>query len=144
MRVSRYPVERNFMHPRHEQFTADFDVAGHLDRWSAADRNGGAQTKSPSVSLQVNGPGGGQWQLQLDGERLRVERGLPAEVGAGYYMSATTFAALAGGKLSVDESINSGLLVVNTAGERIERLVDVLEQVVSSGAGAPRATHVMN
>ena len=145
MRVSRYPVERNFMHPRHEQFEADFDVAGHLDRWSTANRNGGALTKGPAVALQVNGPGGGQWQLQLDGEQLRsVERGLPADEGAGYYMSATTFGALAGGTLSVDESINSGLLVVNTAGERLDRLVDVLEQAVSRGVGASRAAPVMS
>jgi thioester reductase-like protein len=145
MRVSRYPVERNFMHPRHEQFTADFDVASHLDRWLIADHNGCAQAKLPVVGLQVNGPGGGQWQLQLDGEQLwRVERGLPDDESAGFYLSATTFGALAGGTLSVDESINSGLLVVNTAGERLERMVDVLEQVVTRGAGTPRASHVMN
>jgi thioester reductase-like protein len=144
MRVSRYPVERNFMHPRHEQFTAEFDVAAHLDGWSESDHDGSAET-GRSVALQVNGPGGGQWQLQIGTDKIRgVARGLPSDEGPGFYLSATTFGALAGGTLSVDESINSGLLVVNTAGERPERLVEVLEQVVSHGAAAARAAHAMN
>jgi hypothetical protein len=145
MRVSRYPVERNFMHPRHEQFTADFDVADYLDRSSSADDGIAATSNGAAVALQVNGPGGGQWQLRLDGEQLiAVERGLPDEDGPGYYLSAATFAALAAGGLGVQESINSGLLVVTTARESLERLVDVLEQMVFRGASAGRATHVMN
>ena len=145
MRVSRYPVERNFMHPRHEQFTADFDVAGHLDRWAAVNGNDPAAVADQAIGLQVNGPGGGQWNLRLDGDRVvGVDRGLPPGDAAGYYLNAQTFRSLVEGESCIAESINSGLLVVNTAGEGLQHLIGVLERVVTPDTCAHRATHAMN
>jgi hypothetical protein len=71
MQVSRYPVERNFMHPRHEQFTADFDVAGYLDQWSPSVHDGSAQANHPAIALQVNGPGGGHGSCYSTTSKVR-------------------------------------------------------------------------
>lgn len=145
MRVSRYPVERNFMHPRHEQYVADYDVAAHLRRVAATEAAGAGSAGDRTVALQVNGPGGGQWRLRLEGDRVAgFDAGLPAASEAGYYLSAATFRSLAGGEMTVDESINSGLLVVHTAREQVRPLIGVFEQVVSGGSGAHRTTHAMN
>lgn len=138
LRVSRYPVERNFIPPRHERPQAAYDVRTHLGPLlDAANGNGNGQ----SVGLQVNGPGGGQWRLQLDGNRVTAaDWGLPGAGSSAFYLSSATFGSLAGSTLSVDESINAGRVVVEGAAGRMGELVGVLKQVVSSGNGNHRAT----
>jgi nucleoside-diphosphate-sugar epimerase len=146
MRVSRYPVERNFVYPRHEQFVPDFDVRAHLDPLlRRASANGKSETNGNPIGLQVNGPGGGQWSLHLDAGRVvAADCGLPPNGAAGYYLNAATFGSLVGGQLTVYESINSGLLLVDTAGTALNQLTRVLDQVFSNEAGTRRVTHAMN
>lgn len=146
MRVSRYPIERNFVHAWPEALVPDYDVSAHLKPLLDKGRqNGRAAINGQAVGLQVNGPGGGQWNLHLDGERVTaVDWGLPAPEAAGYYLSAATFRALAASELTVGESINSGLVVVNGHPARLKQLVGVLEQIISNGSGVPRVTHAMN
>ncbi len=61
MRVSRYPVERNFNPPRHQRPAVAYDVAEHLNPLVGTLAPAGGEC----VGLQVTGPGGGGWQLQL-------------------------------------------------------------------------------
>lgn len=143
LRVSRYPVERNFIPPRHEAPAADFDVRSHLGRLLDVAR-GRESAGGQVVGLQVNGPGGGQWQLNLDGARITgAQWGLPAAEADRFYLTSATFRSLAKRQLSVDESINSGRLVVQASGRRMADLVAVLQQVVTSGNGNHRATHAV-
>ena len=146
LRVSRYPVERNFIPPRHETPPAAYDVRTHLGPLLEAGRRGGTPAvNGHTVALQVNGPGGGQWHLRLEGDRVTAaDWGLPAAGSSGFYLSAATFRSLAESELSVDESINSGRLVVQGAAPRMHELIGVLKQVVSRGNGNHRATHAVN
>jgi thioester reductase-like protein len=146
LRVSRYPVERNFVAPRHEIPAVDFDVCAHLGPLLEAGANGQvADQNGNTLALQVNGPGGGQWRLHLDGSRITsVDWGLPAAGSPGFYLSAATFGSLSAGRLSLDESINSGRLVLQGPGDRTGELLDVLKQVVSNGASHRLASHAMN
>jgi thioester reductase-like protein len=146
LRVSRYPVERNFVAPRHEIPPVECDVRAHLASLLGAGSNGEVAGRNRhSVALQVNGPGGGQWQLHVDGARITsAEWGLPAAGSPGFYLSAATFGSLAAGRISLDESINSGRLVVQAPGDRAGDLLDVFKQVVTNGAGNRLASHAMN
>jgi hypothetical protein len=101
-----------------------------------------AQSGAP-VALQVTGPGGGQWQLHLAAGRVAgAERGLPTPASAGFHLSAATFGSLVAKELSVDESINSGRLVVQGAREQLGELKSALEQVVSTRT-SDRTPHAM-
>jgi nucleoside-diphosphate-sugar epimerase len=130
MRVARFPVERNFIPPRHEppEVTCDVDqqLTGLLET--------PAPGSSAAIGLQVTGPGGGQWRLHWAAGRVAaVERGLPADVSGGFYLNSATFRALLDSELSVDESINSGRLVVQGSGDRLGELRSAMEQIVAAG-----------
>ncbi|REK19517.1 MAG: NAD-dependent epimerase/dehydratase family protein [Planctomycetota bacterium] len=140
LRVSRYPVERNFIAPRHEVPAVDFDVAAHVEGLA-----GRGPASGETIGLQVNGPGGGQWQLQLaGGEIAAVERGLPSRAAPGFYLSAATFARLAQGESSIVTAINSGRLIVHSDGRRQDEFLGALEQIVSGRTSGRVATHAMN
>ena len=146
MRVARYPVERNFVEPRHERLPTDYDVPAHLRPLLATGvRHGTVVDRSHTVGLQVNGPGGGQWQLHLEGDRVAgVDWGLPQSTAACYYLSAAAFRSLANCELTVEQSINAGRLLIDGAGEPLSRLIGVFKQVVSTGNGVHRETQAMN
>jgi thioester reductase-like protein len=145
LRVARYPVERNFIAPRHEVTPVDFDVRGHLRPLFDAGHGEICALDGRLVGLQVNGPGGGQWSLHLEGDRpVAAEWGLPEAGTPSFYLSTAVFRALVGGELSVEESINSGRLVVQGPRERMHELIGVLKHLVTTGAGHPLAMHAMN
>jgi len=140
MAVSRYPIERNFVAPRHERPAPDCDVAQELSNLLAAE----TPASSAEVGLQVTGPGGGQWQLHLVGDRVAAaEPGLPGIQTAGFHLSAATFGLLVSGELSIDESINSGRLVVQGSSQQLGGLKHALEQVLSSRTGNNRTPRAM-
>jgi hypothetical protein len=136
MSISRYPVERNFIAPRHERPAAACNVGEHLQPLLATPSSSGDATP---VALQVTGAGGGQWQLHVSGGRVTsAELGLPTPVAAGFHLSAATFGSLASGELSIDESINSGRLVVQGTSQRLGELKSALQQVISARAAEHR------
>jgi thioester reductase-like protein len=128
MQISRYPVERNFIAPRHEKPTAACDVAQQLAPLLAAP----PPVSSCPIALQVTGPGGGQWQLHLSGGRVAAaERGLPTAGSPGFHLNTATFHSLLTSQLSVDESINSGRLIVQAPRDRLSELTRALQQLVA-------------
>ncbi len=136
MSISRYPVERNFIAPRHERPAAACNVGEHLQPLLA---NRTANGSTAPVALQVTGAGGGQWQLHIAGGRVAsAEPGLPTPVAAGFHLSAATFGSLASGELSIEESINSGRLVVQGASQRLSELKSALQQVITTRAAEDR------
>lgn len=142
MSISRYPVERNFIAPRHERPAAACNVGELLQSLLAIPTTNG---NTAPVALQVTGAGGGQWQLHVSGGRVTsAEPGLPAPVAAGFHLSAATFGSLASGELSIDESINSGRLVVQGTTQRLGELKSALQQVISARAAEHRTPQTLN
>jgi thioester reductase-like protein len=140
MRISRFPVERNFNAPRHERPTPEYDVPAHLSTLVTGETG----TGGTSIGLQVNGPGGGQWQLELAGGRLSAAKlGLPESSQAGLYLSSATFRSLVEGRISVDESINAGRVIVEGGGAPLADVANVLRQIVAQRKPLPvaQATH---
>lgn len=134
MRIARYPIERDFNVSRYEKFLVDFDVARHLERWMrvGGERPAAAST-ARSIGLQVNGSGGGQWQLMLDHGRLcGAELGLPGGPAARIYLNASTFKSLVQRQLTVRQSISAGRVVLEGIGGDNATLLPLLEQVVEA------------
>jgi nucleoside-diphosphate-sugar epimerase len=140
MTVARYPIERNFVAPRHEPPEPQCEVGRKLAAFSAAE----SPAAGEPLRLQVTGPGGGQWQLHVVDERIAaVEPGLPLAPTPGFYLSAATFAALESKQLSIDESINSGRLVIQGPSQRQDELKRAFEQILSSHATNGSTQHAL-
>lgn len=138
MRTSKFPVERNFIPPRHEVPSVPFDVDSHLAAMFDSDvLQSASRASSESIGLQVSGPGGGEWTLSWDGERVTaVERGLPDSGASRLYLSTKTFGRFAEGSLTVDEAFNSGRLVAEGMHGTDEQLKQLLMQIVAPQAQA--------
>jgi thioester reductase-like protein len=130
LRVSRYPVERKFAVDRYQPTTIRYDMHAHLERWTSVNGNGPADDRT--VGLQVNGSGGGQWALGLrEGRVLRATPGLGPQETPSFYMNTDTFAALAEGGLSVEDSVNSGRVMIQGTRADEQSYMKILDQIVS-------------
>jgi thioester reductase-like protein len=138
-RLVRFAVGANFGWPREAPIVPPYEVASQLRPWLAA---GGLPTLGNSrlryVSLHVSGPGGGQWHLVVDQERL-VGAGLGLKHGAGLtcYLTSATFAELTRGKITLEESINSGQLVIAGNSVHPSELARFLGDLASPGGKQP-------
>jgi thioester reductase-like protein len=128
--LARFAVAVNFGWPREVPIVPTYAVGSQLSRWlpaecdwesagsdgsSSVTNTGWKQRASElkHVNLQVTGRGGGQWHLILDRARLvAVGVGLRSGAGATCYLTSATFAQLAQGGLTWEDSIASGRLVV--------------------------------
>ena len=113
-RLVRFAIDANFGWPRETPIVAPYDVESHFGAWLGATAGSRAEASAPRyISLNVSGPGGGQWHLATQRGRL-VGVGLGLQNGASptCYFTSATFAALRGGRLTFEDSINSGRLVV--------------------------------
>ena len=133
MRVARYPVERKFSLPRFEKLDRKADAHERLDSW--------IQTALPeplspyqSIGLQVNGCGGGQWQLLIrDGRVIGARAGLGPESSARFYLNIDTFGSLVAGHRSIAETIRSGRLLIEGMNGGNDAYENLLEQVLTTG-----------
>ncbi|TWU26043.1 SDR family oxidoreductase [Bythopirellula polymerisocia] len=130
MRIARYPIERNFNLSSFKRLEPSFDVASYLsDKILSADQ---FVTTATRCNLQVNGRGGGQWQIWLYNDRInRIERGFDQDEANKCYMTSATFDLLRNGQLTVAESIGAGRLVIEGDPNRRKSLASALEKFVS-------------
>jgi thioester reductase-like protein len=131
MRVARYPIERNFGLLKHEAVQRPLDIQQHLDPLlcRAASPREGPQC----VALQVNGSGGGQWQLFVrDGRVARAEIGLGSADTPLCYLNSTTFGLLARGEINMEQAINSGRVFVQSPRPLQQDVIRALQLVVST------------
>lgn len=131
MRIARYPIERNFNLAPYKRLEPALDVANCLRENVAP--GGQSVDLATRCNFQVNGRGGGQWQLWLHDDRLcRIERGLSHEEANKCYLTASTYSLLRNGKLSVEESIDAGRVVLEGDAQGRKMLAAALEKLVIS------------
>ena len=113
-RLICFAIDTNFGWPREAPQIPDYELQRELATWLAAENNRDqALSGSRCVSLRVSGKGGGQYHLLVDrGQIVGAGRGVRVGGGPTCYLTSATFAALARGNLSLDDSINTGRLVV--------------------------------
>ena len=132
MRIARFPIERNFNLSPFRKVEPAYDVAGHLGGLVQANGKHGAAAPE-RCNFQVNGRGGGQWQLLLHDDQLcGIERGLAEQEANKCYMTSSTFRLLMERQLSVAQSIDAGRVVIEGESRRRQRLSAALEKLVSA------------
>jgi hypothetical protein len=133
LRVARFAVENEFTQRRHQPVEVLFDASSHLGRLcGAGSGNGHAEAGMDRVALQINGSGGGQWHLLVrQGRLVRAEMGLQDQSHDGYYLNSDTFAALVRGRMTVEQSIHAGRVVLEGDRTRHPELIRILQQLVS-------------
>lgn len=140
MRASRYAVEANFGWPRPPMVKPDFDVHGHLDDLLSnrlfSNRNGAAGNeparngRAAHLGLQVNGRGGGQWELLLkDGQVVSAGHGIGERCTATFYLNSKTFEGLAAREFSAAQAIGTGRVVIEGNGVPLDQLTQALQVV---------------
>ncbi len=122
-RLCDFALEANFGWPRPAITPPAFDV----------ERDLGVQllsTAEPAATLDVSGPGGGNWSLHLDGPGPRL--GLPEAVAARVHLSSHTFAEIRRGVLSASDAFRCGRLVVFSANGRTPDLVSAVQRLATT------------
>ncbi len=113
-RLIRFAIGANFGWPREAPIVPTFEAASLLNPWLD---NGAlapaADGRLRYVSLHVSGPGGGQWHLVMDQQRV-VGAGVGLQNGNGLtcYLTAATLAELTRGNATLEDSIRRGQVVL--------------------------------
>lgn len=132
MRIARYPIEKNFNLSPFKKVEPAFDVAGHLEK-QVGTNGPPAATGAERVDVQVNGSGGGQWQVLVSGDQLcRIERGLSERQALKCYMTSETFRRLVERQLSVPQSIDAGKVLLEGNSDSQKGFPQMLEKLISS------------
>jgi hypothetical protein len=143
-RLSRYALEANFGWPRPQPIKAEFDVAEHLQGLiESAERTAGLSGTRARLGLQVNGAGGGQWTLLLEGDLpIAAEEGLPCQDVATLYMNSRTFQQLVNRTLSVAQAIDGGQILTEGDVGETGRVAAVLQ--AATVPNGPQAATALN
>jgi nucleoside-diphosphate-sugar epimerase len=129
MRTAWFALRANFGWPRPQTPEPGPGVPAYLRPWLEAAEQPPLNGRSRiSIGLQVNGPGGGQWELLLhDDSVAAAEQGLPSRPAATIYMNSKTFERLAAKECSGWEAVEAGSVLVEGNGIRPEVLRNALE-----------------
>jgi thioester reductase-like protein len=132
LRVARYAIESNFSQRRYDMIGSDEEAHRHLEGLIRRGAQNRLSRPGKTVALQINGRGGGQWHVKVcDGRVVGADVGLGPPDSSAYYLSSGTFRRLADKRLTVDQAIRSGRLVVQDSNGNLPELVRILEEVVT-------------
>ena len=143
MTIARYPIENNFNSRRvaveeTDKVTSKLRAlsSGHgsfpngSTALSSNNQPRGNSSAHSDISLQINGPGGGQWRLTAAGGQItQVERGLGPESLTRVYLSAETLASLK--RVPASQLIDQGRIVVTSANGSMADIVSMLQQLAT-------------
>jgi thioester reductase-like protein len=136
MTLCRYAIDTNFGWPRARPVLPDIDVQQHLSYLPAAN-NGSTRssTTEAGLGLQVNGPGGGQWQLAVRDDRVvAAEQGLASDGAARCYLNSKSFQRLTIGECTVKQLIQSGCVLIEGKAMEVHEVEKVLQDIVAGNA----------
>jgi thioester reductase-like protein len=128
-RMCQYAIQANFGWPIEPSSIPEFDV--HAALAEACPSSVGRQD-GELLGLQVNGPGGGQWALEVcDGQVVGHQLGLSDRCRATAYLNCHTYRAIRDGRLSAVDALRQGVLLLETASDSWDdRWVDALQTLV--------------
>jgi nucleoside-diphosphate-sugar epimerase len=140
-RLSREAIDSGFATPGKKPLELDFDAEMVLQPLVEMGREVASSDWSGerALGLDIRGPGGGQWQLLVCGERiLGAECGLHPDAHAVCRLDAQTFADLIRGRKRLQEALRSGEAVVRGNGRSIREYSELLEQILPTNAAGSR------
>jgi len=129
--LARYAITTNFGRPRPRPIRPKFLVQKHLAPLLSAGRNFSREEKR--LGLQVDGPGGGQWELLLKNDQpVAAKHGLTARSTAVFSLDSETFKRLSKQQLLVRKAVENGSVLIQGNGMPRIQLEAVLESTVST------------
>ncbi len=138
-RLAKYAIENNFGWPVPAPCPAPLDIQTQLAQRVAQGQpygEGANNPERPCMVLEVAGPGGGQWTLEIRGNRLaRLIEGCADDLLPHAYMSSHTFRRLSRAETSAAEALRIGALVVSGAGSPVAPMLEFIDQAAGHPAG---------
>jgi thioester reductase-like protein len=135
VRAARYALQANFGWPRAASRRPEFDVHQHLcGQLPVGFENGYDRGQAQLISVQVNGPGGGQWTVVVDGgQPVAAQFGLSEHRQALMSMNSRTFQRLVQGELSVEQAHEHGQLTLESSTDSSQGgVLNMLQSVASA------------
>ncbi|MFQ5731099.1 MAG: SDR family oxidoreductase [Planctomycetaceae bacterium] len=140
MRQCRFAIESNFGWPKPGPANIEFDVHDHLAELTHDRRAGEANGSRPRyLGLQVNGRGGGQWELLYErGRVVAADVGLGSRCTATFYLNTNTFRDMTAGDTTAEQAVNRGHVLIEGNGVPLPKLTEALQEI-ATGNGNGRA-----
>lgn len=132
LRLSKWAIDTEFGGGRQKTIDPEFDAYEHLEPLlqSTGTEKHPHPTAGRLLGLQVVGHGGGQWHVVWqDGKVIGADIGLSDRCSAVYQLNVGTFASLAHGRMTVDQAVETGDVVILGNGLPKPELTGVLQQV---------------
>jgi thioester reductase-like protein len=140
--LARFAIGANFGRTRRTKYKPEFDVHGHLrrlvrNRSEVMEDDPGAAR----VGVQVDGPGGGQWELVVrDGRLVTLEDGVSARSEAVFHVNSATFRTLAHGEMTVADAFRFGHVRILGHAADVRRVAAVLQLLAGPALAESAAT----
>jgi len=134
--LARFAIETNFGRLRRIKHKPDFDVHSHMRRvLRSCDKLPDGEPSIAYVGIQVDGPGGGQWELVVrNGRLMAIDDGVSARSTAVFHVNSATFCSLVHGKLTVSQAVQSGDVWIEGNGMDRRRLEAVLQSTATAAS----------
>jgi putative sterol carrier protein len=133
-RLARFAIDANFGRVRRATHKPAFDVHSHMRRVMRSHCE--MPKGSPPIAhlgIEVDGPGGGQWELVVrDGRLVAIDDGVSARSSAVFQVNSTTFYSLVQGELSVSQAVKTGRVRIEGNGMDRRRLEAVLQATATA------------
>jgi hypothetical protein len=143
-RMCRYAIDSNFGWPRIIPKLPNFDLHARLKPMEGSLVTPDLPARSDQgdspvhLGLQINGPGGGEWELTLDQDRLVSARpGLSARCTATYYLNVATFERIAESRTDAQQAIGTGRVVIEGNGVPLQDLANTLQNLAIAAGRSP-------
>jgi thioester reductase-like protein len=139
-RLARFAIDANFGRVRRAKHEPAFDVQSHLRRllhdpsaWRSHGEMPNGDPRIAHLGIEVDGPGGGQWELLLrDGRLVAIDDGVGRRSTAVFHVHSATFSSLVHGELSVSQAVRAGQVRIEGNGMDRRRLEAVLQAAATA------------
>jgi nucleoside-diphosphate-sugar epimerase len=137
MRVCRFAIESKFgKKPARRMKSPPIDVREKMSPWLRSEISD-SRPLDQHVGLQIDGAGGGQWELVLAGGRLiAVDAGISERCSSTLHLNSRTFASLAADTTTAQDALESGQVSLEGRGLPKALLMHALEEAAGSRAAA--------
>ncbi|MEZ6044952.1 MAG: SDR family oxidoreductase [Planctomycetaceae bacterium] len=132
--LCRFAIKDNFGWPKPPVVKPEFEVNQYIGQRVSVSGNAD-QDASATYSLCINGAGGGDWVIEVEGGTIiSAERGSSSKSKANICLNAHTFLRLAEKGVTVEETLQNGQLMLE--GTDLEGAKSAIKQLIN-GASAP-------
>ncbi len=134
--LARFAIDANFGRVRRAKHKPAFDLHGHM-RHVLRSRCVMPKGIAPiaRLGIEVDGPGGGQWELVLrDGRLVAIDDGVSPRSSAIFHANSVTFYSLVKGELSVSQAVKAGRVRIEGNGMDRRRLEAILQATATAQA----------